>query len=197
MSRQERRKLVLAERKKRKKAKAPPAGDLYGWMASLLPAPPGRVLEVGATEDGTEALEARGWSVAFADSAAVLAPGQFQGEPVDAVTCWLLDVPTGKGPIADRLEAMGLQSAEERRLALQTLVYRLADRVLRPGGVLQVVDRLDGSFDEDMATGRLRLQRAQAKGTALEFASLDAKDAGRATLVSVRSRKGRALTPPG
>jgi hypothetical protein len=35
----------------------------------------------------------------------------------------------------------------------------------------------------------MRLQRAQAKGTTLEFASIDAKPFGRGALVSVRSRK--------
>ncbi len=193
MSRKERRQAVLAERKKRKKAKAPPASELYGWMASLLPPPPGRVLEVGATPGGTAALEARGFTVVGTDARALLAPGAFAGEPVDAVTCWLLDVPTGHPAVAERLEAMGMQSAEEGRMALQTLVYRLADRVLRPGGVLQVVDRLGDALDADLAAGRVRLQRAQAKGTALDFASIDTRPSGRETLVSVRSLKKARL----
>ncbi len=189
MPRRERRKQVLAERKLRKKDRGVLGDELYAWMAGLLPGGGGAVLEVGAGSPGQQAaLEGRGWRVVIADAAAVLAPGAFQGEPVDAVTCWLLEVPR-RAEITERLDAMGLKTEDEARLALQTLVYRLADRVLRPGGILQVVDRTAEPFDESLATGVMRLQRAQAKGTALEFASIDAKPFGRGALVSVRSRK--------
>lgn len=189
MPRKERRKQLLAERKLRKKDKGVLGDELYAWMAGLLPATGGAVLEVGAGSPGQQAaLEARGWRVVIADAAAVLAPGAFSGEPADAVTCWLLEVPR-RPDVTARLDAMGLRTADEARLALQTLVYRLADRVLRPGGVLQVVDRTPEPFDESLATGVMRLQRAQAKGTTLEFASIDAKPFGRGARVSVRSRK--------
>jgi len=190
MTRKERRAKVLAERKQQKKAKPPPAGELYGWMAGLLPPGGGRVLEVGPHLSGTMALEERGWHVVPVDAGAVLAKGEFQGEPVDAVTCWLLETPKGIPAVTEKLQAMGLRTADETRLALQTLVYRLADRVLRPGGVLQVVDKVGHQLDEALATGVMRLQRAQAKGTTLEFASIDAKPVGGGALVSVRSRKG-------
>jgi hypothetical protein len=190
MPRKERRKQILGERKLRKKDKAVLGDEAFAWMAGLLPASGGSVLEVGAGTPGQQAaLEARGFRVVIADAGAVLAPGAFSGEPVDAVTCWLLEVPR-RPDVAARLDAMGLRTQDEARLALQTLVYRLADRVLRPGGVLQVVDRTPEAFDESLATGVMRLQRAQAKGTSLEFASIDAKPFGRGALVSVRSRKG-------
>jgi hypothetical protein len=190
MARKERRKQVLAERKLRKKDKAVLTDELFAWMAGLLPASGGSVLEVGVGSPGQQAaLEGRGLRVVPADAAAVLAPGVFSGEHVDAVTCWLLEVPK-RPDVTARLDAMGLKTQDEARLALQTLVYRLADRVLRPGGILQVVDRTAEPFDESLATGVMRLQRAQAKGTALEFASIDAKPFGRGALVSVRSRKG-------
>lgn len=181
---------MLAERKVRKKAgnEGRLDGAAFAWMAGLLPGPAGSVLEVGAASPGKAALEGRGFRVVAVDAGAVLAPGSFSGELVDAVTCWLLEVPR-RPDIAHRLEAMGLRTADEARLALQTLVYRLADRVLRLGGVLQVVDRTPEAFDEGLATGVMRLQRAQAKGTSLEFASIDARPFGRGALVSVRSRK--------
>ncbi len=189
MPRKERRKQILAERKLRKKDKAVLDDELFAWMAGLLPATGGSVLEVGAGSPGQQsALETRGWRVVIADAGAVLAPGVFSGEPVDAVTCWLLEVPR-RPDVAARLDAMGLKTEDEARLALQTLVYRLADRVLRPGGILQLVDRMPDAFDESLATGVMRLQRAQSKGTTLEFASIDAKPFGRGALVSVRSRK--------
>ena len=94
-----------------------------------------------------------------------------------------------RSEVVEKLRAMGLRTPDEHRLAVQTLVYRLADRVLRPGGVLQVVDRTLEPFGEALATGMMRLQRAQARGTALEFAAIDARPEADGALVSVRSRK--------
>jgi predicted methyltransferase len=107
------------------------------------------------------------------------------------VTCWLLDVAKAKPEALTRLRAMGLRTPDEHRLAVQTLVYRLADRVLRPGGVLQVVDRMSEPLGEALAAGILRVQRAQSKGTSLEFLSLDAHPVDAGALVSVRSRKAQ------
>src|SRR5579859_2113829 len=205
MPRNERRAKQLADRKARKKAAVrapappsptgrPPAGvtEQYAWMAALLGAARGRVLEVGAEARGTAALEARGWRVVEVDTGEVLAPCGFTGEPVDAVTCWLLDLRSAKPAVVEKLHAMGLRTPEEHRLAVQTLVYRLADRVLRPLGLLQVVERTHEPFGQSLAAGMVRLQRAQSRGTTLEFASLDAQPVGAGALVSVLSRKGGA-----
>ncbi len=189
MGRKERRAQELAERRRRKKTGARVEEDLYAWMAGLLPAPAARVLEVGADRRGTAALEARGWRVVEVEAGAVLAEGAYSGETLDAVTCWLLDLRGARPEVVEKLGAMGLRTPEERRLAVQTLVYRLADRVLRPGGVLQLVDRMAEPFGESMAAGVVRLQRAQSRGTTLEFASIDARPHGHGAFVSVRSRK--------
>jgi hypothetical protein len=191
MARKERRVKQLAERKLRKKLGAAAGAEDYGWMAGLLPrgGGPGCVLEVGTSREGTAALIERGWRVVPAETGAVLAQGDFTGEPVDVVTCWLLDLRAAKPEVVEKLRAMGLRTPDEHRLAVQTLVYRLADRVLRPGGVLQVVDRMLEPFGESLATGMMRLQRAQAKGTRLEFASIDSRPDQGGALVSVRSRK--------
>jgi hypothetical protein len=193
MPRRERRIQQLAERKRRKKDGAPADAESYAWMAGLLP--PGRagrggcVLEVGAERGSTSALVANGWKVVPVEAGAALVQGSFAGEPVDAVTCWLLDLRGARPEVVEKLRAMGLRTPDEHRLAVQTLVYRLADRVLRPGGVLQVVDRTLEPFGEALATGMMRLQRAQARGTALEFAAIDARPEADGALVSVRSRK--------
>ncbi|HEY3821427.1 MAG TPA: hypothetical protein VGL81_29875 [Polyangiaceae bacterium] len=196
MARKERRVKELAERKRRKKLGGAAGSEDYAWMAGLLPrggvAGAACVLEVGTSRDGTAALTERGWRVVPAETGAVLAQGEFTGEPVDAVTCWLLDLRAARPEVVEKLRAMGLRTPEEHRLAVQTLVYRLADRVLRPGGVLQVVDRMLEPFGESLATGMMRLQRAQAKGTRLEFASIDARPDQGGALVSVRSRKSDA-----
>jgi hypothetical protein len=191
MPRKDRRVKQLAERKLRKKQGGPAGTDEYAWMAGLLArgAGAGCVLEVGTERHGTAALVERGWRVVPVETGAVLAQGEFTGEPVDAVTCWLLDLRGARAEVLEKLRAMGLRTPDEHRLAVQTLVYRLADRVLRPGGVLQMVDRMMEPFGESLATGMMRLQRAQAKGTMLEFASIDARPDAGGALVSVRSRK--------
>jgi hypothetical protein len=190
MARKERRVKQLAERKLRKKSGSAASTEDFAWMAGLLPrVGSGCVLEVGTARDGTSALTERGWRVVPVETGAVLAQGDFTGEPVDVVTCWLLDLHAAKAEVVEKLRAMGLRTPDEHRLAVQTLVYRLADRVLRPGGVLQVVDRMLEPFGESLATGMMRLQRAQAKGTRLEFASIDARPDHGGALVSVRSRK--------
>jgi hypothetical protein len=189
MARKERRESALAERKRRKKGLGTPGAEDWAWMAGLLPPQGGTVLEVGGRVDGTLALEKHGWRAVAVDASAVLAQGAFEGEEVDAVTCWMLEAPAGSNAGAEKLRAMGLRTADEARLALQTLVYRLADRVLRAGGVLQVVDRFPETLDEARSTGIVRLQRAQSRGTSMEFAAMDARPHGAGVLVSVRSRK--------
>jgi hypothetical protein len=181
---------ALAERKRQKKTRGPTA-EQCSWMAGLLPAAGGRVLQVGTlSEEGTAALATRGWRVVPIDMAEVLAEGAFTSDRIDAVTCWLLDVTRARPEAVTKLRAMGLRTPDEHRLAVQTLVYRLAHRVLRPGGVLQIVDRSGEPLGEALAAGMVRLQRAQAKGTDLEFLSLDAHPLEAGALVSVRSRKG-------
>jgi hypothetical protein len=69
-------------------------------------------------------------------------------------------------------------------------VYRLADKVLRAGGVLEVVDRVAqgpgaARLSEAAAQGLLRVRAAMAQGTSLELVSLDT----RGTFVSIRSRR--------
>jgi hypothetical protein len=189
MARKERRAQALAERKQAKKTRAAAGPDLHTWMAGLLPADGGRVLQVGAEGKSTAALVARGWKVVPVEAGAVLAEGAFAGEPVDAVTCWLLDLRDARLGAVEKLKAMGLRTEEEKRLAVVTLIYRLADRVLRVGGTLQVVERMNEVFGEALAGGMVRLQKAQAKGTGLGFVAIDARPEVGGAVVSVRSRK--------
>jgi hypothetical protein len=189
MARKERRAQALAERRQAKKTRGAAGPDLYTWMAERLPEGGGRVLQVGADARSTAALVARGWKVAPIEAAAVLADGAFGGEPVDAVTCWLLDLRDARLAAMEKLKAMGLRTEDEKRLAVVTLVYRLADRVLKVGGTLQVVERMNEAFGEALAAGMVRVQRAQAKGTGLGFVALDARPEVGGAVVSVRSRK--------
>jgi ubiquinone/menaquinone biosynthesis C-methylase UbiE len=155
----------------------------YAWMASLLPAGGGSLLEVGTgTGQSTLALLDKGWRVVAVDSneacieatrervgkRAALVEGDAmldagvwkmlqQKGPFDAVASWLLDAP-------DRDSV---------------LVYPLADRVLRSGGVLQVVVAAKDPVAE------MRRHQQLAGVTSLAFESLDV----RGELVSIRSRK--------
>jgi SAM-dependent methyltransferase len=110
----------------------------------------------------------------------------------DAVTCWLVDSHEARLRHTG-VRAVGIATLSEYRLGMQRLVYRLADRVLRPGGVLHVVDRAPQGatgqrLTEAGAQALLRLREKMAEGTSLELLSLDARD----FLVSVRSRRGPA-----
>jgi hypothetical protein len=104
--------------------------------------------------------------------------------PFDAVACWLLDAHDGRMQNAS-VRAVGIRNADEYRLGMQRLAYVLADRVLRAGGVLHVVDRAPEGLSEAAAAGRLRVRDAMARGTSLELLSLDV----RPSFVSVRSRR--------
>jgi len=118
-----------------------------------------------------------------------LAAALARSGPFDAVTCWLLDSHEARMRHAGVL-SVGIAGPEEHRLGMQRLAYRLADKVLRRGGVLHVVDRVPRTTDalrltEAAAQGLLRLRDAMADGTSLELVSLDVRD----FLVSVRSRR--------
>jgi SAM-dependent methyltransferase len=107
--------------------------------------------------------------------------------PFDAVACWLLDTHDARSRDA-RIRTIGIRGAEEYRLGMQRLVYLLSDTVLRPGGVLQIVDDVPGGhggggLSVAAAEGLVRLQRGMARGTALQLLSIDT----RGSLVSTRS----------
>jgi hypothetical protein len=164
----------------------------------------GTVLFRGSPREAAEGAYAiaYGGGAPIGEAAAVLVEGDVIGDdelraaliaagPFDAVTCWLLDT-HGARLRDERVRAIGMRTTEEYRIGVQRLVYRLADRVLRAGGILHVVDRAplpdqrpSPALSEESAQGVLRLRAAMAQGTSLELMSLDTRD----FLVSVRSRR--------
>src|ERR1700722_16759506 len=112
MARKERRAVQLADRKRKKKAGSLVDGEAYAWMAGLLQGVRGSgcVLEVGTDRSGTAALVAKGWRTVPVETTAVLAQGSFLGEPVDVVTCWLLDLRAAGPEVGDKVRAMGLRT---------------------------------------------------------------------------------------
>ena len=68
--------------------------------------------------------------------------------PFDAVVCWLIG--TNMIDLSRHCEPGDTQPEPHRyRCKVQNRVYELSDEVLRPGGILHIVDRLDSPTDDD------------------------------------------------
>lgn len=115
--------------------------------------------------------------------------------PFDAVTCWLI----GTHQAVHFNAAINSLPTDQStyRLRVQNTVYELAEQLLRPGGVLHVVDRTHRN-DEEARRTTLEAHQEQAEPTSLEVVDvcyrdcLDARaDAG---IAMVRVQLG---TPPG
>jgi SAM-dependent methyltransferase len=81
----------------------------------------------------------------------------------DAVVCWNI------GTYTVLHNSYG--TPEEYRLRTQRVTYRLADRILRPGGIVHIIDRgpvaLNKALGIDIEEALLEVHRAQASGTSL------------------------------
>jgi SAM-dependent methyltransferase len=123
------------------------AADLLAFVRANLPAPPARLLEIGAGEgDLAQALAAAGYEVLAIDP-------EPRGPDVRAVALLDLDEPSGSFDAAVAVTSLHHVEPLEDSLA------RLAE-LLRPGAAL-VVDEFDvGSFDERAAEWWLRQRRA-------------------------------------
>ncbi len=91
--------------------------------------------------------------------------------PFDAVTIWLTGVHMLRQFHAD-VAGSGITSDRSHRLYVQNAVYELADRVLRPGGLLQVADRGQVPDTELLRVDLIQAHREQASVTSLEVGSL-------------------------
>ncbi|MFA5061687.1 MAG: hypothetical protein WC526_00895 [Patescibacteria group bacterium] len=88
--------------------------------------------------------------------------------PFDAVVCWLAGSHRAR-PLNVALTGIG--SPQELRLSVQNRAYTLADEVLRPGGVLHVVDRREPMANHELLrSDALRAHREQASPTNLVIA---------------------------
>lgn len=94
------------------------------------------------------------------------------GGPFDAVTIWL----TG-GHFWRRHNAYsihrGAQSEHDLRIILQNEAYELADRILRPGGILHVVDRAEAPTSEALRNEYFKAHSEQAGPTSLMVRNID------------------------
>lgn len=95
--------------------------------------------------------------------------------PFDAVACWLVGTHEARGTNT-AMTPFGFENARDYRLKVENLVYELADRVLRPGGVLHVVGRGEYPTTDAIREDALQGHRAQASVTRLAVESLDCRE---------------------
>jgi hypothetical protein len=112
------------------------------------------------------------------------------GPPFDAVVCWLVDTHDARGE-NQRMLALRVRSPDEYRLRTEGAAYEIAGRVLRAGGSMHVVERLQESITEVLAAALTRMHQEKARMMGLVFESLDIRPltGGAEALVSLRSRK--------
>lgn len=90
----------------------------------------------------------------------------------DAVACWLLGTHNARGHnIGVNLASM--PTPREHRIFVQNNVYEMADRILRSGGILTVIDRSETPSTEDIVTKLMDHHREQASVTSLVVKTVD------------------------
>ncbi|MEX1014104.1 MAG: methyltransferase domain-containing protein [Candidatus Paceibacterota bacterium] len=89
----------------------------------------------------------------------------------DAITVWLIG--THEHRYACYQLAGKIKSSGEYRLRVQNKVYELADKVLKPGGVLQVVDRGEAPTSDFLKNDFLNAHKDQASVTDLQVQELN------------------------
>lgn len=90
----------------------------------------------------------------------------------DAVTIWLIGSHTLRTQCVN-IEDLNIKTVGEYRLRVQNRVYEIADKVLKKGGVLQVVDRGEEPNSDLLKYDILDAHRRQASSTELEVYELD------------------------
>lgn len=85
----------------------------------------------------------------------------------DAVACWLMGSHLARGYNEGLRRNHRYSSGGEYRLRVQNKAYELADKVLKPGGILHVVDRGERAVTELLRKDTLNAHRDQASVTTL------------------------------
>lgn len=85
----------------------------------------------------------------------------------DLVVCWLLGTHDARGHNA-AIDVSVIKTAFEHRIFVQNKVYEMADEILRPGGILNVVDRSQMPNTEKLERDLLDAHREQASVTSLQ-----------------------------
>jgi len=90
----------------------------------------------------------------------------------DAVTVWLIGTHFARQE-CQSIASLQIKTSKEYRLRVQNQVYEHADRLLRSGGVLQIVDRGEVPNTELVRSDFLNAHKEQASVTSLEVKSLE------------------------
>lgn len=94
-----------------------------------------------------------------------------QRQNFDAVTVWLIGTFMWRRTCRN-IQNLRITGGNEYRLRVQNRVYRLASEMLRPGGVLQVVDRGEPPTEQFLLDDMYKAHRDQAKMTDLDVFSV-------------------------
>lgn len=90
----------------------------------------------------------------------------------DAITVWLIGTHFARQG-CQNIAPLHIKSSGEYRLRVQNQVYEHADRFLRSGGILQIVDRGEVPHTELVRTDFLNAHKEQASVTTLQVKSLE------------------------
>jgi SAM-dependent methyltransferase len=123
--------------------------------------------------------------VAVSDADAVLIEGDILEDPklvewliaspkFDAVVCWLMGTHSFRGGNACSALS-GIANSTDNRLLTQNAVYERAASVLRPGGLLSVIDRTQYPDSDLLVSDFLAAHREQASVTDLVVGKLEAR----------------------
>lgn len=88
--------------------------------------------------------------------------------PFDAVACWMIGTHHAR-TYNEVFDTINVGEVMEYRLSVQNRVYELAEELLRPGGVLQVVDRGQPLETEQIQRNYISNHKEQANVTSLEI----------------------------
>jgi hypothetical protein len=91
--------------------------------------------------------------------------------PFDAVTLWLTGAYQGRRSCMN-LDEIGMKDTADYRLCVQSNTYDLARKLLRPGGILQIVDRGEVPQDQTLEQEVIEFHRDVAGPRGLEVQSI-------------------------
>ena len=91
---------------------------------------------------------------------------------VDAITVWLVGTHLERGSCKN-IQYLSIGSSGQYRLRVQNKAYELADAVLKPGGVLHVVDRGEVPTTDHLKQDFLNAHKDQASVTSLTVLGLE------------------------